>query len=173
MPTITCPECAEEHNINDATWAKIAGKSVKCRGCGQSFTARAESVPPPITRQPLAAMIDTSEVAQSIASHAKPVHPMPNREGLQRLVDGLNTRIRLAPVLGVLVLLLGVGIRVAGDPLSEIYEQATTVIGTGFVLMVLGFLVGEWLRRQKELLEIQMNMERLLVAIANNTTPRN
>lgn len=173
MPTITCPECSEEHTINDATWAKVAGKSVKCRGCGQSFTAKVDAVPPPVPRPPIAALVDTSEVTQTFVRNARPAHEMPNREGLQRLVDGLQFRIRLAPVLGVLVLLLGLGIRFAGDPLSEIYEQAPTVIGTGFVLIVLGILVGEWMRRQKELLEIQMNMERLLVAIANNTTPKN
>lgn len=147
-------------------FAKATGKTVKCRTCKESFQLAAE-VSDAVRTSPT----DVPPLENEVNKDVPRLYQFPDRTRAVQLVSRMWHRMFLTPGLALIVMTVGC-IRFANANLSEDHDKAGRIFMIGIGILIASRFINERLRRHRETLEIQMNIERLLVTIANNTTPR-
>lgn len=170
MATIVCPYCDENHVVSDEKFSKAVGKVVKCRTCKESFQVQ------PLEEE---ATIDAPVDVQLLPNAVNPVrsvldktprpYEFPDRTRVQQLVQRMWNREFLVPGLATLAIIAGF-IRAGNVRLPEDYDKVERFWTIGIGMFIASRFINERLRRHRATLEIQMNIERLLVTIANNTS---
>ena len=163
MTTILCPHCDANHPVSDDKFLQAVGKVVKCRTCKQSFQVQ------PRGDEQVVEL--TSDPPVPVVPPVKPKTELlkaPDRTAAFHSILAMRSQPYVNIIASFLVLIAGFLniIKEARDPHAE-KPGYTFAIGIG--MLIVSWVVNAHLRRLAATLEIQINTERLLVTIANNT----